>query len=49
MSLTWERKSHPSPGSADCHRQDKPKKDPTETQVIKLTKIKDKEKNLKSS
>ena len=36
--------SHPSPGSRESPRQDKPKKNTARHMIINLTKMKDKEK-----
>ena len=49
LPLHGKGKSHPSPGSAESPRQDKPKENTMRHIVIKLTKIKDKEKLLKAA
>ena len=36
--LNMGKESHPSPGSTDSHRQDKPKKETTETQSNQVDK-----------
>ena len=47
--LTWERKYHPSAGSAESPRQDKHKEKHAETHNNQIGKIKDKEKLQKAT